>query len=114
MRQEQKRLGQFDTAHFQRTIMKVILQNRCNIIMKIAEGFHQPGNSGVAGGMLKLRARHDGIVGNILLATEQTDNFEHSLTRRAQAALQHIAHHQRPGIDKGVTRLSVFNFQLKQ
>jgi hypothetical protein len=45
---------------------------------------------------------------------ELADNFEHSLTRRAEAALQHIAHHQRPGIDKGVTRFTLFNFQLKQ
>jgi hypothetical protein len=28
--------------------------------------------------------------------------------------LQHIADHQRPGIDKGITRFTLLNFELKQ
>ena len=94
--------------------MKIVLQNRGDIIMKVAEGLHQPGDGGVTCRVFKLRARYHRIVGDVLHAGKLPHNLEHTLARRAQTALQHIAHHQRPGVDKRVTRLTLFDFKLEK
>ena len=114
VRKEQERLGQLNAAHFQGAVMEVVLQHGRHVVVEITEGFHQPRDSRVTGGVFKLRACHHRIIGNIVNARELANNLQHSLTRCAEAALQHIADHQRPGIDKGISRFTLFNLELKQ
>ncbi|MNV00185.1 hypothetical protein D3C71_903420 [compost metagenome] len=111
---KQKGTRQLHAAHFQRTVMEIVLQHGGDIIVKIAEGFHQPGNGGVPRRVFKLRTRHVGVVTQIGYTAQLTHNLQHSLARRTETALQHIAHHQRAGVDERITRFALFDFQLEQ
>ncbi|SAT87933.1 Uncharacterised protein [Klebsiella variicola] len=82
--------------------------------MEVTEGFHQPGDGGVARRMLELRAGHHRIVGDIGHAAQAADNLQHPLTRGAEPALQHVADHQRPGVDKRVSRFALLDLQLQK
>ncbi|SBL31283.1 Uncharacterised protein [Klebsiella oxytoca] len=64
--------------------------------------------------MIELRAGDHRIVGNIAHPAQAPHDFQHPLTGRAKTALQHIADHQRPGVNKRVTRFALLNFQLQQ
>ncbi len=90
--------------------MKVVLQNGCHVMMEIAKRLHQPGDSRISRGMFKFGTRYHRIVGNI----------RHTSRARLPAyvaevrliALQHIADHQRTGINKRITRNTLLHFQL--
>src|SRR5699024_3395928 len=92
----------------------IVLQNSTNIMMKIAKGFHQPGNSRITRRVFKFRTRHHPVIGDIRYAAKPTNNFQHSLTRRTKTTLQHIAYNQSPGIDKGVAWDTLLHLQLYQ
>ena len=94
--------------------MKIVLQHGGDVVMEVAEGFHQPGDGGVARRMLKLRAGHQRIVGDIGHAAQAADNLQHSLARRAEPALQHVADNQRPGVDKRVARFALLDLELQK
>ena len=114
MRKEQERLSQLNAAHFQGTVVEIVLQDGRHVVMEVAEGFHQPRDGRVTGRVFELRAGHHRIVGNVVNPRELAYYLQHSLTRRAEAALQHIADHQRPGVDKGISRFTLLDFKLKQ
>ena len=111
---KQKGARQLYAAHLQRTVVEIVLQHRGDIVMEITEGFHQPGYRGIARRMVELRAGNHRVIGDIAHPAQTTNDFQHSLARRAKATLQHIADHQRPGINKRVARFALFNFQLQQ
>ena len=54
------------------------------------------------------------IVGDIGHAAQTADNLQHPLTRGAEPALQHVADHQCPGVDKRVARFALLDLQLQK
>ena len=80
--------------------------------MEIAERLHQPGYRRITRRVFELRPGDGGVIGNITHPGELTHNLQHPLTGSAKTTLQHIAHYQRPGVDKRIARFALFDLQL--
>ncbi|CSC32757.1 Uncharacterised protein [Vibrio cholerae] len=64
--------------------------------------------------MHHLRSSHDFVISNLRLAAELAYKLQQTLTRCREATLQHVAHHNRAGIDKWITWDSLLHFKLNQ
>ncbi|CSB98154.1 Uncharacterised protein [Vibrio cholerae] len=103
---------QLNTAHFQCAGVKIVVQYRNNLIVEIAKRTHQIGNRGVAITVHHLRSSNDFVISNERLTAELAYKLQQTLTRCREATLQHVAHHNRAGIDKWITRNSMLHLKL--
>ena len=106
----------FNAAHLQRTVVEIVLQHGGDVVMEVTERISSARRwrrcAPNAQTLSELHRRID--VGDIGHAAQTADNLQHPLTRGAEPALQHVADHQCPGVDKRVARFALLDLQLQK